>query len=139
MSENAILLGFGVAIGVAGAFGVVAIYELIDFAFGVFYRWPATFIFRTAFLAYRPLITAAGFVTAWWIMRRLGRAPGTRRPRHATRGGPARRKCRPCRRSPDAASAITIGSGGSAGSEGPVASGRRGRSLLADFGSRETG
>ena len=41
LSENAILLGFGVAVGLAGAFGVVAFYKLIDLAFGVFYRWPA--------------------------------------------------------------------------------------------------
>ena len=123
LSENAILLGFGVAVGLAGAFGVVAFYKLIDLAFGVFYRWPATFISRTAFLAYRPLITAAGFVTAWWVMRRLGRGheglnvPDVQRA-VARRGGDVPTTPALAR---TAASAITIGSGGSAGSEGPVA------------------
>jgi chloride channel protein, CIC family len=123
LSENAILLGFGVAVGLAGAFGVVAFYKLIDLAFGVFYRWPATFISRTAFLAYRPLITAAGFVAAWWVMRRLGRGheglnvPDVQRA-VARRGGDVPTMPALAR---TAASAITIGSGGSAGSEGPVA------------------
>jgi hypothetical protein len=73
LSENAILLGFGLAVGVAGALGVVGFYKLIDLAFSVFYRWPATFLSRSAFLAYRPLLTGAGLATAWWVMRRLGR------------------------------------------------------------------
>lgn len=122
-SENAILIGFAVVIGLAGALGVVAFYKAIDFAYGAFYRWPGTFLSRHALLAYRPLLTAAGLTTAWWVMRRLGRGhEGMNVPdvqlAVVRRGGeipamPALART--------AASAITLGGGGSAGSEGPVA------------------
>src|SRR5690242_12073215 len=74
LSENAILLGFGVAIGAAAGLGVVAFYRLIDLAYAGFWRWPIDHLPRAGFLAYRPLLTASGFAVAWWIMRRL--APG---------------------------------------------------------------
>ena len=40
LSENTILLGFAVAVGVGAALGVVGFYKLIDAAYSVFYRWP---------------------------------------------------------------------------------------------------
>ncbi len=122
LSENAILLAFAVAVGVAAALGVVGFYKLIDAAYTVFYRWPGTFLSRSDFLAYRPLVTAAGFAAAWAIMRRFGQghdglnvpdvqlAVARRRGRIPARPALAR----------TAASAVTIGAGGSAGSEGPV-------------------
>ena len=123
LSENAILMGFAVAVGGASALGVVAFYRLIDLAYGVFFRWPAQHLSRDVFLAYRPVITAAGMLAAWWVMRRLGKGhQGMNVPdvqlAVARRNGhlPARPAL-----ARTAASAITMGAGGSAGSEGPVA------------------
>ena len=122
LSENAVLLVFAVAIGMLGAFGVALFYAVIDGAFTFLYasvggRLPGNFF------AYRPLLTAAGLFTAWWIMQRLGRGhDGLNLPdvqlAVARRGGhipagPAMART--------AASAVTIGAGGSAGAEGPVA------------------
>ena len=123
LSENTILLGFAVVVGVGGALGVVVFYKLIDAAYGLFYRWPATFLSRSGFLAYRPLVTATGFAAAWAVHRRFGRGvQGLNVPdvqlRVARQGG--RIPARPAL-ARTAASAITIGAGGSAGSEGPVA------------------
>jgi CIC family chloride channel protein len=123
LSENAILLGFAVVIGVAGALGVVAFYKLIDLAYAAFFRWPASFLHRTDFLIYRPLLTAAGLATAWGVMRHLGRRhEGMNVPdvqlAVVRRGGELPMRPALAR---TAASAITLGSGGSAGSEGPVA------------------
>jgi CIC family chloride channel protein len=123
LSENAILLGFAVVVGTGGALGVVGFYVLIDAAYAVFYRWPGTFLSRSDFLAYRPLLTGAGLAAAWTIMRRFGRGhDGLNVPdvqlAVARRGG--RIPVRPAL-ARTAASAVTIGAGGSAGSEGPVA------------------
>jgi chloride channel protein, CIC family len=123
LSENTILLLFAVVVGIGGALGVVAFYKLIDAAYGLFYRWPATFLSRSDFLAYRPLVTGTGFAAAWAVWRRFGRGlDGLNVPdvqlRVARHGG--RIPVRPAL-ARTAASAITIGAGGSAGSEGPVA------------------
>lgn len=121
-SENAVLLTFAVATGVLSALGVVGFYEGIDFAYTAFYRWPGLYLPRMTFLAYRPVITAAGFVLAWWIMYRFGRGhDGMNVPdvqRAVVRNGgdiPSRPAV-----ARTLASAVTIGCGGSAGSEGPV-------------------
>ncbi|MBB4637776.1 chloride channel protein [Longimicrobium terrae] len=122
LSENTILFAFAAAVGLASALGVIAFYGFIDAAYTLFYTLPARFRPRSAFLAYRPLVTGAGFALAWWIMRRIGRGhEGMNVPdvqlavardgRIAFRPALAR----------TAASAVTLGCGGSAGSEGPVA------------------
>ncbi len=123
LSENAILLGFAVAIGATAALGVVGFYRLIDLAFDGFWRWPIEHLPRIGFAAYRPMLTAVGFVVAWWIMRRFGRGnDGLTVPdvqaAVARRGGhiPVRPAI-----ARTVASAVTLGSGGSAGAEGPVA------------------
>ncbi len=123
LSENTILLGFAVVIGVGGALGVVAFYKLIDLAYAVFFRGTASVIGRGELLVYRPLLTAAGLTTAWWVMRHLGRGhDGMNVPdvqlAVVRRGGELPARPALARTS---ASAITLGSGGSAGSEGPVA------------------
>lgn len=123
LSENTVLLGFAVVIGAAAALGVVAFYKLIDLAYAAFYGWPASVAPQAYFLAYRPLLTAAGFAAAWWVMRRFGRRrDGLNVPdvqlAVARRGGDIPTRPALARTS---ASAITLGSGGSAGSEGPVA------------------
>ena len=122
LSENAILIAFSLAIGVLSALGVAAFYKSIDLAFSLFYRLPGELVPRFAGYVYRPVITAAGMAAAWWFMRYIGRGhDGMNVPdvqlAVIRRGGiiplrPALART--------AASAITIGAGGSAGSEGPV-------------------
>lgn len=121
-SEHAVLVGFAAVIGVLTAGGVIAFYKAIDLAYAAFYRWPQTFLPRLSVLAYRPLLTAAGLFVAWLVMRRIGHGhDGLNVPdvqlAVVRRGGdiPARPAF-----ARTLASAITIGSGGSAGSEGPV-------------------
>jgi CIC family chloride channel protein len=123
LSENTILMAFAVAVGGASALGVVAFYELIDLAYTVFFGWPAEHLSRDVFLAYRPVVTAAGLFAAWWVMRHLGRGhDGLNVPdvqlAVARRSGVIPTRPALAR---TAASAITLGAGGSAGSEGPVA------------------
>ena len=74
LDENTILLAFAVAIGVAGALGVVVFYRLIDLAFVLLYLMPAAYLTEYGILAYRPLLTAAGLAIAWLIMRGPGAA-----------------------------------------------------------------
>ena len=122
-NENSILLGFAVAIGVAGGLGVVAFYRLIDLAYWILYLTPAVFLTQSGVLAYRPLLTGIGLTLAYLIMRGLGRGhdglniPDVQRA-VAREGG--RLPMRPTL-ARTAASAVTLGSGGAAGSEGPVA------------------
>src|SRR5215217_6146646 len=73
LSENAILMAFALVIGVASALGVVVFYKSIDLAFALFYRLPGEYLPRVSFLAYRPVVTAAGMAVAWWLMRYVGR------------------------------------------------------------------
>ncbi|MHB1861600.1 MAG: chloride channel protein [Gemmatimonadaceae bacterium] len=121
-SENAVLLGFAVAIGVLAALGVVGFYEGIDLAYNVFYRWPSRYVSPVTVQTYRPAITALGFAGAWWIMHRIGHDhDGMNVPdvqlAVVRRGGYIASRPALAR---TAASAVTLGSGGSAGSEGPV-------------------
>jgi CIC family chloride channel protein len=122
-NENTILLGFAVAIGLAGGLGVVVFYRLIDLAYWVLYLTPAVFLTQSGILAYRPLLTGIGMTLAYSIMRGPGRGheglnvPDVQRA-VAREGG--RLPLRPTL-ARTAASAVTLGSGGAAGSEGPVA------------------
>ena len=123
ISENTILVGFAVAIGLVTAVGVIAFYKAIDLAYLVFYEWPAQYLPAGQFATYRPVLTAAAFAVAWAIWRRYSRGgDGLTVPdvqlsvvRHRGRVliKPALART--------LASAVTIGGGGSAGSEGPVA------------------
>jgi CIC family chloride channel protein len=122
LSENAVLLIFAVVTGLLSALGVVAFYKSIDLAYWAFYRLPTSEFPRVALLTYRPVITAAGLATAWWVMRHVGRGhDGMNVPdvqlAVVRRGGEIEAQPALAR---TAASAITIGSGGSAGNEGPV-------------------
>jgi len=123
LNENTILLGFAVAIGIASGLGVVAFYRLIDLAYWIFYLTPAVFLTASGILAYRPLLTGFGMLWAYLIMRGPGRGheglniPDVQRA-VAREGG--RLPARPVL-ARTAASAVTLGSGGAAGSEGPVA------------------
>ena len=123
LDENTILLAFAVAIGVFGALGVVVFYRLIDLAYFALIESPGRYLPRTGMLVYRPVFTGAGIALAWWISERVsrgGEAPSVPSVQLsvARQNGevPAGRGV-----GITAASAVTIGSGGSAGGEGPVA------------------
>lgn len=123
LSENAILLGFAVAVGVAGALGVVLFYNLIDLSATMLFRWPARVLPSWLEWLYRPLVTGSGVALAWYVMRRFGQdndglnVPDIQRA-VVREGGDIPSQPALAR---TAASAITIGGGGSAGAEGPVA------------------
>jgi CIC family chloride channel protein len=123
LDENTILLAFAVAIGVFGALGVVVFYRLIDLAYFALIESPGRYLPRTGMLVYRPVFTGAGIALAWWISERVsrgGEAPSVPSVQLsvARQNGDV-----PTARGVGitAASAVTIGSGGSAGGEGPVA------------------
>lgn len=123
LSENAILLLFAVVIGLLTAGGVILFYRLIDLAYVALYRWTQGVLPFRSLIAYRPLLTALALMLAHALMRRL--APGEQgltvpdvQLRVARRGGDVPLRPTLVR---TAASALTIGGGGSAGSEGPVA------------------
>ena len=101
---------------------MIAFYRGIDLAYAAFFQWVGVALPQVGRLAYRPIITGAGIVLAWWVMRRLGRGhDGMNVPdvqlAVVRRGGDVPMRPALAR---TLASAITIGGGGSAGSEGPV-------------------
>lgn len=123
LAENTILLGFATAIGLGAGLGVVGFYRLIDLAYWLLYLTPAVYLTQQGILAYRPLLTGLGVTVAWLIMKGPGRShdglnvPDVQRA-VAREGGRLPRRPVLAR---TAASAVTLGAGGSAGSEGPVA------------------
>jgi chloride channel protein, CIC family len=123
LSENAVLLAFAVAVGVAGALGVVLFYKMIDLSAAVLFRWPARVLPSWLEWLYRPLVTGSGLAAAWYIMKRFARGndgmtvPDVQRA-VVREGGDIPTQPALAR---TAASAVTIGGGGSAGAEGPVA------------------
>ncbi|MFL5514665.1 MAG: chloride channel protein, partial [Gemmatimonadales bacterium] len=123
LAENTILLGFATAIGLGGGLGVVVFYRLIDLAYWILYLTPAVYLTQQGILAYRPLLTGLGLYVAWVIMQGPGRKhDGLNVPdvqRAVAREG-SRIPFQPVL-AKTAASAATLGAGGAAGSEGPVA------------------
>lgn len=122
-SENALVIAFAVAVGIATALGVAAFYGAIDLAFHLFFRLPAQLVPQLPVLAYRPVVTAIAFVVAWALWRRVGRgSDGLTVPdvqlAVVRRGGVIPTRPAVGR---TVASVVTLGGGGSAGSEGPVA------------------
>ncbi|HEX5829586.1 MAG TPA: chloride channel protein [Gemmatimonadaceae bacterium] len=122
VDEGVVLMVFGAAIGAVVGLGVVTFFRLVDLAYWAFARWPAQQLGGLGSALYRPLLTAAGLTCAWAIVRRLRLPDGQNVPdvqlAVAKRDGQV----------PFApvagrtlAAAVTLGSGGSAGSEGPVA------------------
>ena len=120
--EGAILMAFAVAIGAVAGIGVVLFYHLIDLAYFVFITWLGARLNVGAHAYYRPLLTAAGLWAAWAVVRRARVPEGQNIPdvQLAVAKGGGVVKARPVAVR-TLASAITLGSGGSAGSEGPVA------------------
>lgn len=123
LDEHALLLGFAVATGLAAAGGVVLFYLAIDGFHFVLFDWPARALVGIPITLSRPVLTALGFAAAAALWRRMGRgSDGMTVPdvqlAVVRRGGripatPAIGRTM--------ASALTIGAGGSAGGEGPIA------------------
>lgn len=120
--EGTVLILAGAAIGVAGGLSVVLFYRLIDLSHLVFIAWAGSHLPRALRLVYWPLLTALGLFAAWLVVRRTGIPEGQNVPdvqvAVAKREGEIPGRPVAAR---TLASAITLGSGGSAGSEGPVA------------------
>ena len=120
--EGTLLMAVGAAIGAASGLGVVAFYRLIDLSHSIFIVWPALHGAAALRWFFWPPLTAGGLWAAWLIVRRAGLRDGQNVPevqlavaKHdaVIPGRPATIRT--------VASAVTLGSGGSAGSEGPVA------------------
>lgn len=123
LSENAVLLAFAVVIGVAAALGIVAFYALIDVSDALLFRWPGRQLPALRNPVYRPVLTALGLAIAAQIMRRWAAGEDglnvpdiTRRVVHEGGAIPGRPLV-----ARSVASAVTLGAGGSVGSEGPAA------------------
>ena len=120
--EGATLMVFGALIGVITGLGVVGFYRLIDISHLIFIRWPDTHLPRLAHAFYQPLLTALGIWSAWLLVRRTRIPDGQNVPdvqlAVAKREGVIATSPVLIR---TLAAAFTLGSGGSAGSEGPVA------------------
>ena len=120
--EGAILMVLAVVIGAISGIGVVVFYRLIDLAYMVFITWLGARLNFGGLPSYRPFLTAAGLWAAWAVVRRARIPEGQNIPavQLAVAKGGGLVEGRPVAVR-TVASAITLGSGGSAGSEGPVA------------------
>ncbi|HSC32339.1 MAG TPA: chloride channel protein [Gemmatimonadaceae bacterium] len=118
--EGALLMGFALVIGVGAGLGVVGFYHLIDAAYDLFITMIGTRLHITTHVAYRPALTALGLWAAWALVRRIpdGQNVADVQLAVAKRGGVLGWRDILVR---TLASAVTLGSGGSAGSEGPTA------------------
>jgi len=118
--EGALLMAFALVIGVGAGLGVVGFYHLIDAAYDFFFAFIGARLRITTHVAYRPALTALGLWAAWAIVRRIpeGQNVADIQLSVAKRGGVLRGRPILMR---TLASAVTLGSGGSAGSEGPTA------------------
>jgi CIC family chloride channel protein len=122
MDEGAPLIVIAVVIGLITGLGVVVFYALIDASYGALTAWPARHIPYVGQAALRIVFTALGVWLAWLITRRARAGEGQNIP--AVQLAVAQRSgviaVRPVA-ARTVASAVTLGSGGSVGSEGPVA------------------
>ncbi|MGH7626894.1 MAG: chloride channel protein [Gemmatimonadaceae bacterium] len=118
--EGALLMVFGLIIGVGAGLGVVGFYHLIDLAYAFFITWMGHTLDVGIHVVYRPVLTALGLLAAWALVRRIpeGQNVSDVQLSVAKRGGILRGRWVAIR---TLASAVTLGSGGSAGSEGPTA------------------
>ncbi|MGH7646705.1 MAG: chloride channel protein, partial [Gemmatimonadaceae bacterium] len=118
--EGALLMGFALVIGVGAGLGVVGFYHLIDAAYDLFIVMIGARLHVTNHVAYRPALTALGLWAAWAMVRHIpeGQNVADVQLSVAKRGGVLRWRPIALR---TLASAVTLGSGGSAGSEGPTA------------------
>ncbi len=122
LDEGALLMIFALVIGFGAGLGVVGFYHLIDLAYRLFVTVIGGRLTTVAHALYYPLLTAIGLWAAWAIVRRAKVPDGQTVPdvqlAVAKRAGVVRARPVAVR---VLASAVTLGSGGSAGSEGPTA------------------
>lgn len=122
LDEGVSLLIIGALIGVLSGLGVVGFYLLIDGSFAALTAWPERHIPWVGQAILRVGFTAIGVWIAWLIAKRANAGEGQNVPdvqlAVARRGGVIRTRPVVAR---TIASAVTLGSGGSVGSEGPVA------------------
>lgn len=115
-------MAIGAVMGVSAGLGVVIFYKLIDGAYFIFAKWLGQRVEPLAHAVTIPLITTAGMVAAWALVRRARLPEGQNVPdvqrAVAKRDGDIPGRPVILR---TIAAALTLGSGGSAGSEGPVA------------------
>lgn len=120
--EGVTLMIAGAALGALAGLSVIGFYGLIDLSHYVFIELPGSRLGRVAHALYWPVLTAFGMWAAWFVVKRTNTPDGQNVPdvqlavaKHGAvmRGRPVAVRT--------LASAITLGSGGSAGSEGPVA------------------
>ena len=120
--EGATLMVFGAIIGAVSGLAVVGFYRLIDLSHFLLIRLPESRLPVVGQALYAPLLTAFGLWAAWSVVRHARIPEGQNVPdvqlAIAKRDGVIRSGPVAVR---TIASAITLGSGGSAGSEGPVA------------------
>lgn len=120
--EGATLMVLGAFIGVTSGLGVVGFYRLIDLAHFVLIKLPESRLAAYGQAFYRPLLTGIGLWAAWLVVRRADIPDGQNVPdvqlAVAKRDGLIESRPVVVR---TVASALTLGSGASAGSEGPVA------------------
>lgn len=120
--EGATLMVFGAVIGAVSGLAVVGFYRLIDLSHFLLIRLPESHLPIVGQALYAPLLTGFGLWAAWFVVQRSKLPDGQNVPdvqlAIAKRDGVIRSGPVAVR---TIASAITLGSGGSAGSEGPVA------------------
>jgi CIC family chloride channel protein len=120
--EGISLVIIGAIIGGVAGLGVVVFYLLIDGSYAALSAWPERHIPWIGQAILRIVFTAIGVWLAWFITRRARASEGQNIPdvqlAVATKGGVIRARPVVAR---TIASAVTLGSGGSVGSEGPVA------------------
>ena len=122
LNEGAPLMIVGAVIGAVAGLGIVGFYGLIDVAYALLSAFPRRHVpwFGQAIL--QVVLTAFGVWLAWFIVRRARAGAGQNVPdvqlAVAKRGGVIAGRPVAAR---TLASAVTLGSGGSVGSEGPVA------------------
>ena len=73
-------MAVGAAIGVSAGLGVVGFYKLIDGAYFVFAKWLGQRVEPLAHAVTLPLITAAGMLAAWAIVRQTRTPEGQNVP-----------------------------------------------------------
>jgi CIC family chloride channel protein len=120
---DALFLTLGAAVGLLGAVGVQIFFSIIDLANDALVVWPMSREALSQGWIVVPLLTGASLALASWMMRRFGNGyDGLNVPdvQYAVTRGDGHIPARPAL-AKSVASAVTIGGGGSAGSEGPVA------------------
>ena len=122
LDEGAPLMIVGAVVGAVAGLGIVGFYSLIDAAYAVLTAFPQRHVPWLGQAILQVSLTSFGVWLAWFIVRRSRAGEGQNVPdvqlAVAKRGGVIAGRPVAAR---TLASAVTLGAGGSVGSEGPVA------------------